>query len=126
MGASNFAGYLYAKGRPAALLRQDVKHARASLDEQESAKVRIRSQGRCEVWEQLELKRGAIAVRCKRRAVHVHHLLPGNGTRARGESAKSIRKLHTCTDCHSAIHNKVLVRISGGVPQWTDRYRRLK
>jgi hypothetical protein len=120
MAASNCPDLLFAKGRPAALLRQDVKRQRATLDELESVKVRSRSDGRCEVWEQKATGKYAIAVRCKRRAVHVHHVLNGNGTRARNESALAQNKLHICVRCHSDLHGKVLV------PTGAGRYRRLK
>ena len=88
------------KGRPASLLREDRRKARASKDEQESAKVRKRSGGRCE----MNTRR-----RCQRWAVHVHHVLGGNGTRGRGPSALAINKLHLCPKCHSDVHSHVVV-----------------
>ena len=94
-------GLMFPKGRPASLLREDRRKARASKDEQESATVKVRSKGQCEMVE----KGG----RCKRRAVHVHHLLGGNGARGRNASALAINKLHLCIGHHSDIHSHVLV-----------------
>ena len=96
----------FPKGRPASLLREDRRKARASKDEQESKKVKVRSMGICERVETLS---GGIRAFCMRRAVHVHHLLGGNGVRGRGKSALAINKLHLCAKCHSEIHAHVLV-----------------
>lgn len=108
----------FPKGRPAALLRADVKKRRLSVDERESEKVKARSGGRCEV---VEWGRE----RCKRRAFHVHHMLGGNGLRGRGESAKAIRKQHVCANHHRDIGAHVLERLGGPMPHWQDRYRRI-
>lgn len=109
--------------RPEKLERQDRKAVWQQRDEQESEQVKARSTGRCEVWVDVNRK---VSWRCKRRALHVHHMLGGNGVRGRGESAKAIRKQHACADCHSDIGNRVLVRIGDGEPHFTDHYRRVK
>ena len=101
----------FAKGRPASLLREDRRKARVSKDEQESATVRERSKGQCEVWVSRPGRSfaGAFVSRCLRRAVHVHHLMGGNGVRGRGKSALAKNKLHLCAKCHADIHAHVLV-----------------
>lgn len=108
--------------RPRKLEKQDRLKVRVSLDDKESAKVKARSGGRCEIEVEVNRK---VAWRCKRRAVHVHHMLGGIGVRGRGESAKAIRKQHACSDCHSDITNHVLVRIGEQMPHYRDRYRRV-
>ena len=118
------ASLLFPKPRPRKLEKADRTKQRVSVDARESAKVRARSGGQCEVrWFGAT---GQVEYRCQRRAVHVHHMLGGIGVRGRGESAKSIRKQHTCITCHSDIGNAVLVRVGGVVPHWTDSYRRVK
>lgn len=117
------SGLAFPKGRPSKLEKADRKSARVSIDEQESRKVRKRSTGRCEVVVQVNRK---VAWRCKRRAVHVHHMLGGIGVRGRGESAKAIRKQHTCQECHSDITGHVLQRIGDVLPHFMDRYTRVK
>lgn len=111
------------KGRPSALLRDDRRKKRVSLDERESEKVKARSGGQCEI-------RVIGEGRCLRKAVHVHHQIGGWGSRARGPSVLSRHKQHACTRCHDDITGRVggkkLVRIGGEVPLWTDRYRRVK
>lgn len=113
----------YAKGRPRKLEKADRLKARVSIDDRESAKVKARSGGRCEIWTEVNRK---VEWRCKRRAIHVHHMLGGSGVRGRGESARAERKQHVCTDCHSDIGNHVLVRQGDQMPHYTDRYTRLK
>jgi hypothetical protein len=113
--------------RPSKLERADVRKKRESLDDKESDKVKVRSKGQCEVVElHPESKYRAMAVRCKRRAVHVHHMLSGNGVRARGKSALAEHKQHLCDQCHSDIHGKVLRRFGQVEPMWTDEYERVK
>jgi hypothetical protein len=119
----DYTGLAHPKGRPRKLEKADRLKVRVSKDEAESDKVKARSKGRCEVWTQVNRK---VAWQCKRRAVHVHHMLGGNGVRGRGQSALKAHKQHVCTDCHSDIGAHVLVRIGGVVPLWTDRYSRVK
>lgn len=107
------------KGRPAALLRDDRRKKRVSLDERESEKVKARSGGQCEIAEVGQ-------PRCRKRAFHVHHMLSGIGVRGRGESAKAIRKQHTCPDHHDLITGKKLFRLGGELPHYTNWYRRVK
>ncbi len=114
-------GLLFPKPRPRKLEKADRLKQRISVDDRESAKVKARSGGRCEVWEEvmplfvfdaktMQQKPVSLMVtRCKRRAVHVHHRLGGIGVRGRGESAKAENKLHLCDKCHSDIHAHVLV-----------------
>lgn len=109
--------------RPAKLEKQTRTAKRQEIDDKESAKVKVRSEGRCEIWTEVNRK---VAWRCKRRALHVHHMLGGIGVRGRGESAKAIRKQHVCPDCHSDIGAHVLVRQGAEMPHFRDRYRRVK
>jgi hypothetical protein len=102
--AIDYAKSALPKGRPAKLQKADRVKARQSYDETESAKVKARSGGQCEV---VTAPHG---VRCKRRGLHVHHLLGGFGVRGRGASAKVENKLHVCVRCHADIHAHVLVR----------------
>jgi hypothetical protein len=108
----DYTGLPFAKGRPASLLREDRRKARQSKDEKESEKVKQRSGGRCEafIYSHPDVRVDLTASwRCHRRAVHVHHILGGNGTRGRGPSALAVNKLHVCVKCHSDIHAHVLV-----------------
>lgn len=115
----------FQKPRPAALEKADRRKALVKRDLSENAKVRERSQGRCEV-EVLYRGGGAVeCARCERRAVHVHHLIGGMGKRGIGRSALAKHKVHACERCHSDIHGHVLVRQGGAVPFWSDAYRRV-
>ena len=107
------------KPRPRKLEKADRRKARVSVDDRESAKVKVRSTGQCEIVE-----RGK--PRCIKKALHVHHMLGGIGVRGRGESAKAIRKQHACTDHHDLITAKKLVRIGRALPHFKDEYRRVK
>lgn len=106
----------------------------AALDRQESTLVKARSGGRCEVSEvtnQIEGDTLHIHIhRCSRRAVHVMHLIGGNGRRGRNISALAIHKLHGCPEHHREIDGdlggKKLRRIGGPIPMWTDCYERTK
>jgi hypothetical protein len=115
--------------RPSKLEKKDIRRQREVNDDRESDKVKARSKGQCEVYE-LEGIEGERykrkAVRCKRRAVHVHHMLGGNGTRARGKSALAIHKQHLCNQCHSDIHAHVLRRFGQVEPRFTDEYERVR
>ena len=106
------------------------RHPDAAIDRRESAKVRKRSEGRCEVRERLvELLERISTFRCAKRAEHVMHLIGGNGKRGRGISALAEHKLHGCADHHREIDGdiggKKLKRIGGLVPLWTDVYERV-
>lgn len=87
------------KGTPQAVLKDQRARVRQAVDERESAKVKVRSGGQCEV---------RCPTRCLRRAVHVHHRIGGIGVRGRGTSALAKNKLHVCSRCHSDIHAHVL------------------
>ncbi len=112
------AGLAFPKPRPRALEKADRRKAIEARDEAENKKVRLRSAGRCELFEltypdvRVTLK---APWRCHRRAIHVHHLLGGIGVRGRGESALAKHKLHLCDKCHSDIHAHILVRQRGNV-----------
>ena len=116
--------------RPSKLEKQDTRQSRKATDEDENDKVKARSKGQCEVHEirRVEGPRKVywVSVRCPRRAVHVHHMLGGNGTRARGKSALAKHKQHLCQRCHSDIHAHVLRRFGQVEPIWTDEYERVK
>lgn len=96
---------------------------RLATDEDESAKVKVRSGGRCEVvW----FGRKARTVkRCDKFAAQLHHMIGGWGKRARGKSILAEHKQHVCNDCHPLITGHVLRRIGGDVPLWTDEYERV-
>ena len=104
------ASLQFPKPRPAKLDKADRKSARDAKDKAENAKVKARSGGRCEVVDH---------GRCRRRAVHIHHVLGGFGVRGRGASAIAQNKLHLCVECHSDIHAHVLIKDG-------ERWRRLK
>ena len=96
---------------PPVMLQRDAKRAvEIARDTFESAKVRARSKGRCEVT--------LGGVRCPKRAAEVHHHLGGWRRRGRGASALAINKTHACRDHHRQITGHVLVHVSG------TRYRR--
>ena len=129
--------YPQPKGRPAKLEKADRTAQRVSRDEAESKKVKARSGGRCEMWVTTTAAEQVLhfaatgthpgtIVRCKRRAVHVHHLLGGFGIRGRGDSADACRKLNLCQKCHSDVHSHVLVRQGGLTPHYQDCYERVK
>ena len=103
-------GLAFPKGVTAKARIAKVRAARQSVDRRENVKVRVRSGGRCEM---------VIDHRCGNRAVHVHHLLSGIGTRARGSSCLAENKLHLCESHHAEIHAHVL-RPDG------PRYRRVR
>src|SRR3990167_8465746 len=98
----------YGKPRPRKLEKADRTKQRVSVDSRESAKVKARSGGQCEVrWFGAT---GQVEYRCQRRAGHVHPMLGGIGVRGRGESALAKNKLNVCDVHHSEIHAHVLVR----------------
>lgn len=101
----------FGKGTPAAVQRAERRKARESVDELESRKVKARSGGACEIVVIGE-------PRCRRRAIHVHHLLSGIGVRGRGMSALAKNKVHVCGACHRAIHAHVLVPDGNRFRRW--------
>ena len=104
------------------------KRAMQAKDRAESQKVRERSGGFCEIRIERILYDGLPAkYPCLAKAVHVHHMLSGHGTRGRGESAKAIRKLHLCARHHADIHENRLARVqTGELPVYADVYRRAR
>lgn len=100
----------------------------AALDRTESAQVKIRSGGQCEVrWFG---ETGRIEYRCQHVATQVHHMIGGHGRRARGLSVYATAKQHVCDACHLAITGdlggKKLRRIGGPVPHYQDVYERCR
>jgi hypothetical protein len=107
--------------------RVSLKQLQAKVDRAESAKVRKRSEGQCEVWVSGD---DGWSRRCQRAAEHVHHQISGRGKRGIGISTLKAHKLAVCNFCHRDIHGDIggkrLERIGGDIPLWTDRYRRVK
>lgn len=115
------------KGRPAKLAKADRTKAREDIDKRENVKVKARSGGRCEIHWRYEGSRTLMAARCQRRSVPgVHHMIGGWGKRARGNSLLAEHKQDVCTKCHSDITGKVLRRVGGELPLWSDTYERVQ
>lgn len=114
-----------AKPRPKMLDKRAAKADVTRIDREENAKVKYRSTGQCELYEQIDLlgfssKQGAFVItskRCRRRASHIHHLISGIGRRNIGASIEAAHKLHLCDKCHSEIHGHVLKPVNA-----TERY----
>ena len=112
--------------------RAKRKRAQQAKDRRESAKVKVRSGGHCEIVTQLGI--GAYptyGVPCYVSAVHVHHMIKGRGKRAVGASLLAIHKQHACTEHHRGIEGgiggKRLILIQRGeLPVWDDVYRRIR
>lgn len=100
------------KPRPRLLDKRQQKADLAMIDRAENAKVKARSEGRCEVWEVIRLGSSTAHHPCRRRASHVHHLISGIGRRNRGDSIKAAHKLHVCDKCHGEIHGHVLTPVN--------------
>ena len=102
------------------------------IDRAESAKVRKRSGGRCEVrtWPAgVPLMGRQMPARCHRTAAPGnHHLRGGSGVRNRGTSILSEHRIDACQKCHDDITGHVLVPL-GTVAQReraeTVTYRRV-
>lgn len=93
------------KGMPKQIAKAKRTAKRVTRDEQESAKVRVRSKGQCEVH--------VAGARCPRRAFQVHHHLGGIGVRGRGDSALAKHKSHVCNQCHDDINAHTLQHVKG-------------
>ena len=121
----------FPKPRPQRLGKQDRSKARAQLDRDENTLVKMRSQGQCEVYENHDIRghkfsSHTLLLRCRRRAVQIHHMLGGWGLRARGRSASANHKQHVCVKCHQDITGHVLkLRSDGPLPLWSDGYERI-
>ena len=104
------------------------RDADRAVDKSESAKVRERSEGRCEI--RCRSEGGRFTFRCTHYATQVHHMIGGNGKRGRGISALAEHKQHVCNSCHDDITGRVggkkLQRLGGLVPLWTDCYERIR
>ena len=93
---SSYADLAHPKGEPGHVARDKRRDLQRLIDERESAKVRRRSEGRCELPD------------CGKRATEVHHFLGGYGRRGVGESALAKNKAHLCQSCHRAVTDKVV------------------
>ncbi|MFH1558777.1 MAG: hypothetical protein ABII76_28625 [Pseudomonadota bacterium] len=119
------------KPRARKLEKSDRAKATAKLDRAENARVRKRSGGRCEMTERFARFIGSVHgsvhadLRCCRRAAgDPHHLIKGYGQRNVGPSIWAEWKLATCPDCHSDIHNAVLVPVDKKADAATIIYER--
>ncbi len=90
---SSYSGLEFAKPEPRPVAKSKRQAIQRLIDERESALVRRRSRGVCEL------------PGCREKAEHVHHLLGGNGRRGRGESAQASHKVHICSEDHRQIHD---------------------
>lgn len=97
----------FPKPRPAMLERADREAEIADFDDKESAKVKLRSRGICEVT--------VAGRRCRRKGFEVHHHIGGWKIRARGASALAKNKTHACTACHRLITGNVLEHLEGNL-----------
>lgn len=97
------------KPLPPSVLQRKKKQARGAKDKAESAKAKQRAGGRCEVKEIYPACDHEH--RCLADDAHTHHLLSGNGRRARGVSALAAWKLRVCHRCHRAITEHRLVPV---------------
>ena len=106
---------------PRAVEKADRTKQRMDIDAEETKKAKARSKGQCEVvWFGKKARR---VKRCERRAMPgIHHMISGRGKRARGPSLLMAHKQDVCFDCHALITSKVLKRVGGDVPLWTDEY----
>lgn len=103
-------GLAFPKPRPRILEKREKKAALDALDRQQRKLCKLRSGGRCEVVTQTPRPESSamMVTRCKRSAVHNHHLLGGVGRRNRGESIYAIHRLDTCRECHQEIEAELL------------------
>jgi len=102
----------FPKPRPQMAVADAQKRDWQAIDKAESAKVKARSRGRCEVTQGF--------VRCPRRATEVHHHIGGWKRRGRGESALAEHKSHVCERHHREITGHVLQHVLG------HRYRAVR
>lgn len=99
------------KGKPFIVEKREKKSALDAKDRAEREKCHIRSGGRCEVQEVIPKPEHSLIVtkRCKRKVVHNHHLIGGNGKRNIGPSILAEHRLDTCQRCHQDIEAELLV-----------------
>ncbi len=108
--AIDYSIFAIPKSRPRALEKADRVKRKKSVDDAETAKVKARSGGQCEMREAV-LNAKAFALvgkRCVRRASETHHLLGGTGRRGVKESALAKNKLHLCGICHDLVTRHIL------------------
>ena len=91
------SGLMFPKPRPFSLDLQDKRDAKDARDEVESAKVRARSGGRCEM---------SLSGRCRRLASEVHHLMGGIGRRGYGSSALAKNKAPPLPTVSPPLHGR--------------------
>lgn len=113
----------FPKPRPRALLKEDRRKVKETIEQRENKKVKARSKGQCEVVEVFHLRvlkddtvvaENTATHRCLRQAREIHHLLGGTGRRGVRESALAQNKLHVCSADHELITRHILQG------SWTD------
>ena len=126
------------KPKPHMLVKRAAKATIKTQDDQERAKCRVRSGGRCEMIELVSVESWASEIaegmaptrtlrfRCLRRATENHHLIGGSGRRNTGRSIRAAHRLDVCQRCHQDITGKVLVPVDGTKKEHaaTVRYER--
>lgn len=110
-------GLMFPKPRPKALERKDRDAAKGKINRRESAKVKARSHGQCEVYLRGRTPYGKPSYRrCARRAMPgTHHLIFGIGRRNVGKSILAEHRIAICRQCHDDIGKKILVPL--GTPE---------
>jgi len=99
------------KPSPRLLAKRERASDLARIDKAESAKVRVRSGGRCEMVELFPnfIGRLSAELRCTHRAaLGNHHLRSGSGRRNRGTSILAEYRLAVCLLHHEEITGHVL------------------
>jgi len=102
---SAFGGFAHPKGTPRAVTQAQRTRDRVLIDEWESAVVRKRSGGRCELHTERDETCTWTLFRCRRTADHVHHLEGGSGRRLVGDAKLATHKVHCCAEHHRQIHD---------------------
>lgn len=119
--------YPQPKPRPSLLTKQDRQREQDAIDRRESAKVKARANGRCEVrwrWQGQDTP----FQRCTRPpGPGNHHLIYGIGVRNVGPSILAEHRIAVCVQCHPLLTHHVLVPVG---PDREDaaavRYERLE
>ena len=115
----DYTGFAHPKGRPGALVKDDRRKVKQSIEDEQDAIVKARSGGICEVKDRhLSAMYHPVLKRCRRPAREIHHLIGGSGRRGVRESALAQNKLHVCAgfdgSCHDLSTRKILQ------PHWAD------
>ncbi len=96
---------IFPQPKPTFTRRTGQQRRRLALerkDARESAKVKKRSGGRCELRQE-RFPNNQPHFRCLRAAVAVHHFLGGIGLRGRHGSELARNKIHVCQLCHDFL-----------------------